>query len=109
MPANVETAFARGVAALFADAAPVKPEGPSNIFKLWNSLAAKFPQLYSFAAVSKKTRALEEKLMLFYKLDPRQEVDRGALGYMFLNRLESETAGTLEEALDGWWAEVSHD
>jgi hypothetical protein len=107
MPANVENAFARGVKALFSDTTPVKPSEPSNVFALWNSLASKFPQLYEFAPVSKKAKGTEEKLMYFYKLDPRSEVDRGALAYLFLNRLESETANTLEGALSNWWEEIS--
>lgn len=109
MPAKVNESFARGVSALFADAAPAKPTEPSNVFALWNQMATKFPQLFEFAQVTKKAKGTEEKLMFFYKLNPRSEVDRGALAYIFLNRLESETANTLEAALDGWWGEVSHD
>ena len=107
MPANVDTAFARGLSALFSDSAPVKPSEPSNVFKLWNTMAAKFSSLYEFAQVSKKAKGTEEKLMFFYKLNPRSEVDRGALAYIFLHRLESETANTLEGALSNWWEDIS--
>ena len=107
MPANVDTAFERGVSALFSDPAPVKPSEPSNVFRLWNSLATKFPQLYEFAQVSKKAKGTEEKLMYFYKLNPRSDVDRGALAYIFLARLETETANTLEGALTNWWEDIS--
>lgn len=109
MPANVQKAFERGVNALFADAEVKKPEVPGNVFKLWNGLAGKFPKLYDFAQCSKRARATEEKLLLFYKLDPRSEADRASLATMFIVHLEHDTAKELEQALDNWWREVSHD
>jgi len=109
MPANVQESFARGVTALFADAEPKKTEEHYNIFKRWNNLASKFPRLYAFAEFSRRARAMEEKLLLFHKLDPRSEADRETLSIMFLKHLETDTASTLEWALNAWWAEISHD
>ena len=109
MPANVNESFARGVQALFPDAQPKKTETGKNVIAVWNSLASKFPKLYSFAQFNKRIRAQEERLMLFYKLDPRSEDDRGKLGIMFYEHLEEDAAMTLEDALSNWWKKVSHD
>ena len=109
MPANVQQSFERGVNALFADVEVKKPEAPGNVFKVWNGLALKFPKLYEFAQCSKRARAAEEKLLLFYKLDPKNEADRQSLAGMFMLHLEQDVSRDLETALDNWWREVSHD
>jgi hypothetical protein len=107
MPANVNESFARGVQALFPDAQPKKTDAGKNVIAVWNSLASKFPKLYQFAEFNRRIRAQEERLMLFHKLDPRSEDDRGKLGIMFYQHLETDTSDTLEKALDAWWAEIS--
>jgi hypothetical protein len=109
MPANVQQSFERGVNALFVDAEPKKTIEPANVFKIWNTMASKFPKLYTFAEFSKRARTTEAKLLLFHKLDPRSEVDRGILGLMFTAYLETDLTNTLEDALDNWWKKVSHD
>ena len=111
MPAKVDDAFARGVSALFkpADKIHDMPKDAANVFFAWNSLAAKFPNVYPFANVAPAARSLEEKLLLFYKCNPKSANDREWLAALFMKRLEHETADTLEAALKGWWEEVSHD
>ena len=111
MPANVEKAFERGVSALFGvprlPRAYASPEKPANVFRVWNKLAIKFPDVYEFATASRKARATEEKLCVLFKLDPAVNEGRSALAAKFETRLEGETASTLEAALDNWWKEAS--
>jgi len=107
MPANVNESFARGVQALFPDAQQKRTEAETNVVAVWNKLASKFPKIYEFASFTRRIRATEEKIMLFLKLDPRVEADRGKLGIMFYDHLEHDTTNTLEGALDQWWRELS--
>ncbi len=110
MSDKVQQAFERGVKALFPKPEPKKTAEPANVIQIWNKLASSFPKLYSFASFSRRIRAQEERLMLFYKLDPRSEDDRGKLGIMFYEYLEKDVlATTLEDALSNWWKAVSHD
>ena len=109
MPDKVQQAFERGVNALFPKPDHSKKAEPANVIQIWNKLASSFPKLYEFASFSRRIRAQEERLMLFYKLDPRSEDDRGKLGIMFYEHLEADTSNTLEGALEGWWKKVSHD
>lgn len=111
MPAKVEAAFKRGVSALFGQPLQGKQEAdaPANIFRAWNSLAVKFPAIYEFASVTTRARNIEEKLCVFFKLDPGTKEGRSKLAVMFLKHIESESATVLETALEKWWNEVSHD
>ena len=111
MPANVDQAFERGVSALFPKPAPAQeePVKPANVYRVWNRLAVKFPMFYEFCTVGPKVRLAEEKLLILFKLNPRDEADRAKLGTMLEKRLEKEESGTLECALDNWWKEASHE
>lgn len=109
MPANVTQAFERGVSALFGVSPAVPPLSapPANVFAAWNRLASKFPEIYPFATVTHKARETEEKLCALYKLDPRTNAGRMTLAALFAKRLENESAGSVEAALEKWWKEVS--
>lgn len=109
MPAKVDDAFSRGVSALFTTDVTVKGDPMGNVFFAWNTLATKFPNIYGFASVTHKARELEEKLMLFFKRNPRSREDREWLAYAFMKRMEHETAPTLEGALENWWGEIIHE
>jgi hypothetical protein len=109
MSDKVQQAFERGVKALFPNPEPKKTAESCNVIQIWNKLASKFPKLYQFAEFNRRIRAQEERLMLFHKLDPRSEDDRGKLGIMFYEHLEADTSNTLEGALEGWWKKVSHE
>lgn len=108
MPANVSQAFERGVYSLFGPPSPAaEVRAPGNVFEAWNRLAAKFPEIYPFATVTHKARETEEKLCALNKLDGRTNDGRKALACMFARRLENESAGSVEAALEKWWKEVS--
>lgn len=111
MPVNVSQAFERAVGSLFGGmpARPSRPQPlpPKNVFEAWNRLAAKFPDIYPFATVTRKIRETEEKLCALLKLDPRTNAGRGALAALFARRLETEYAACIEDALDNWWREAS--
>jgi len=109
MPAKVNEAFARSVCALFKTDGTdtVNKESTGNIFFQWNTLAAKFPTIYDFASATRNIRTKEEKLMLFFKRDPRSAEDRKWFAAKFMDRIENETARTLGGALDNWWKEIS--
>ena len=100
MPADVSAAFARAAAV----PRPARPEAPAvrkNVFEVWNTLAAKFPELYPFATATKAARATEEKLLLMLK------TDKAELAAAFARRLEDEDAESVEKALENWWKEVA--
>ena len=100
MPADVSAAFARAAAV----PRPARPEAPAarkNVFEVWNTLAAKFPELYPFATATKAARATEEKLLLMLK------TDKSGLGAMFAKWLEDDGADSIEKALENWWKEVA--
>ena len=102
MPAKVDDAFAKCVRGIFQG--PPPPEIPvmrRNVFEVWNAMAAKFPELYRFEAMTRSARAVEAKLEAFYG------VDRIGLANMFSGRLETCREKTVEDALEAWWKEVS--
>lgn len=101
MPANVSAAFARSAKALFGTPKPEFRPAPKNVFEVWNTLAAKFPDLYPFATATKAARATEEKLILLLK------TDKAGLARAFARRLEGEEAENVEKALENWWKEVA--
>lgn len=101
MPAKVTEAFERAASALFGNPEHEFRGPPKTACEAWNRLAAKFPDIYPYAASTKKARETEEKLSALLKKNAAE------LAVLFARRMETDESDTFESALESWWRDAS--